>query len=216
MTKSLSKFALLAGVTMSGFAATAAHAADMNGDWLSKDRFQVRARMIDILADGNGVVSGTTLGTDVNNAVVPEIDLTYFLTKNVSAELIAATAQHKVKAGGLDLGDTWILPPTLTLQYHFMPDEKFNPYVGAGLNYSMFYGEDSGTGFNNLDVKGGLGYAVQAGFDYWLNDHWGLNVDAKYVKLNVDVNVNQGTTALHANGVDLDPLIIGAGVSYRF
>ena len=88
--------------------------------------------------------------------------------------------------------------------------------MGVGLNYSYFYGEDDGTGFNNLDVEGGVGLAVQAGMDYWLNDHWGLNLDVKYVDLNVDVDVNLGGAALAADDVDLNPWIIGAGVSYRF
>jgi outer membrane protein len=80
----------------------------------------------------------------------------------------------------------------------------------------MFYGEDDATGFNNLDVDGGVGYALQAGFDYWIDDNWGINLDAKYINLDVDVKVNSGGTALSAKDVDLDPWIIGGGVSYRF
>ncbi len=185
-------------------------------DWLAKERFQIRARAIGVFADGEGRESVTGLKTDVGDAITPEFDITYFFTDNVAAELIAATAQHEVSAGTNDLGETWILPPTLTLQYHFTPDNKFSPYVGAGLNYSYFYGEDDGTGFNDLDVHGGFGYAVQAGFDYWLNDHWGINFDAKYIDLEIDAKVNLGTTALSAGDVDLNPWIIGGGVSYRF
>lgn len=186
-----------------------------NGIW-DKDRFQIRGRVIGVLADGDGVVSGTALGTDVDNAFVPEVDLTYFFTKNIAAELIAATSEHTVKAGTNTLGDAWILPPTLTLQYHFQPDQAFSPYVGAGINYSMFYGEDDKGGFTNLDVDGGFGWALQAGFDYWLSDNWGLNADVKYVNLDVDVKVNSGATTLRANDVDLDPWIVGVGASYRF
>lgn len=154
--------------------------------------------------------------TDVEHKATPEVDLSYFITQKVALELIAATSKHSIEAGSFDLGNAWILPPTLTLQYHFTPDNKFSPYVGAGLNYSMFYGEDSGSAFNGLDVDGGLGYAIQAGFDYWLNENWGFNVDAKYIDLDVDVDVNLGATALNANDVALNPFIIGAGVAYRF
>ena len=214
MTK-FSKFAILAGVATMAFTPLAVAKDLGDGAW-SKERFQVRLRAIDIVADGDGVVNGTALKTDVGNAITPEVDITYFFTENIAAELIAATAEHKISAGPNDLGDAWILPPTLTLQYHFTPDNKFSPYIGAGLNYSLFYGEDDGTGFNDLDVDGGLGYAVQAGFDYWLNDNWGLNMDVKYVDLDVDVDVNLGATALSADDVDLDPWIIGVGTSYRF
>ncbi len=214
MKKSLSL--LLATVAICAvFSTTTAYAQD-NVDWLSKDRFQLRARAIGVFADGDGHENVTGLKTDVGNAVTPEVDISYFFTDNIAAELIAATAQHEVSAGSNDLGETWILPPTLTLQYHFTPEKKFSPYVGAGINYSYFYGEDDGAGFNDLEVEGGFGYALQAGFDYWVNDNWGLNVDAKYIDLEVDVDINSSGTALSADDVDLNPWIIGAGVSYRF
>lgn len=212
MFKKLSLLALLVGAIVP---AGTASARDLGDTW-SKERFQIRGRIIDVLADGDGVVTGTNLQTDVEFAVVPEVDLTYFFTRNIAAELIAATSKHDMDAGTLDVGSAWILPPTVTLQYHFTPDSAFSPYIGAGLNYSMFYGEDADAGFNNLDVDGGFGWAVQAGFDYWLNDNWGLNVDAKYIDLDVDVDVNMGSTPLTAKDVELDPWILGAGVSYRF
>ena len=210
----ISKLGLLAATAIVGFSSPAL-AGDLGDTW-SKERFQIRVRAIDVVADGDGSVTQNGLKTDVDHAITPEIDVTYFFTENIAAELIAATSEHQVEAGAFDLGDAWILPPTLTLQYHFTPEKKFSPYVGAGLNYSMFYGESDGTGFSNLEVDGGVGYAIQAGFDYWLNDNWGLNLDAKYVNLDVDVDVDLGATHLDADDVDLDPFILGAGVSYRF
>tara|TARA_B100001989_G_scaffold253271_1_gene239451 strand:- start:8518 stop:9162 length:645 start_codon:yes stop_codon:yes gene_type:complete len=213
--KKVMRTALLAGVALTTLSLPS-YAKDLGEGYFAKERFQIRLRGIGVFADGDGIVDGTSLGTDVGHAVTPEVDLTYFFTENIAAELIAATAQHSLDAGTLDLGETWILPPTLTLQYHFMPDEKFSPYIGAGINYSYFYGEDDGTGFNDLDVEGGFGLAAQAGFDYWINDNWGINFDAKYINLEVDVDVNLGATPLQANNVDLNPWIVGAGVSYRF
>lgn len=191
-----------------------AQAADQT-DWLAKDNWQFRLRAIGVLPDESSTVN---IGGDasVGDAVVPEFDISYFFTDHVAAELILATAQHQLNyTGNLNLGEAMILPPTLTLQYHFMPDSAFSPYVGAGLNYSIFYGEDSGTGFNDLDVDGGLGYALQAGFDYWVDDHWGLNLDVKKMWLNVDADLRLGATPIHAD-VDLDPWVVGTGVSYRF
>lgn len=213
--RAFSKLILMAGVAATTMAAPAM-AKDLGDGAFAKERFQIRGRIINVIADGDGAVAQNGLKTDVGHKATPEVDVTYFFTQNIAAELIAATSEHKIEAGTFDVGDAWILPPTLTLQYHFMPDNKFSPYVGAGLNYSMFYGEDAGTGFNDLDVDGGVGYAVQAGFDYWLNENWGVNVDAKYINLNVDVDVKLGATHLDADDVDLDPFIIGAGVSYRF
>lgn len=175
--------------------------------------WQVRVRAIGVLPDDD---SSVNIGgeTDVGDAVVPELDISYFFTKNIAAELILATAKHDVDyTGNVDLGDAWILPPTLTLQYHFTPDRAFSPYVGAGLNYSLFYSEDAADPFTNLNIHGGVGYALQAGFDYWLDEHWGLNMDVKKVWLNIDARLNDG--AIRAD-IDLDPWIVGAGVAYRF
>lgn len=212
--KTVSKFLLLAGVALTAVSSIPAEARDLGDSLFSKERFQIRARAIGILADGDGVVSGTSLKTDADNAFTPEFDITYFFTEHFAAELIAATAQHTVSAGSNALGDVWVLPPTLTLQYHFMPDNKFSPYIGAGVNYTVFYGEDTATGFTDFDVDNGFGLAAQAGFDYWINNHWGVNFDAKYIDLNVDASVNNG--GLNAYDVDINPWVVGVGVSYRF
>lgn len=192
----------------------AAAQAQESHDFLAKDRFQVRLRAINVVPDES---SSVNIGGDVHasNQIAPELDLTYFITDNIAAELIAATTKHDLKyTGDVKLGSTWVLPPTLTMQYHFTPKSKFSPYLGAGVNYSLFYAEDAkGPGFTDLKVDGGFGVAAQAGFDYWVNDNWGVNVDVKKLWLNVDASLNKG--AVKAD-VDLDPWIIGTGVSYRF
>ncbi|MFN3827891.1 MAG: OmpW/AlkL family protein [Micavibrio sp.] len=193
-------------------AAIPSYAGD-HSTFLSKDNWQFRFRAIGVIPDESSTVN---IGGDasVGNALTPEFDITYFFTDHISAELILVTAQHQLDyTGNVNLGDTMILPPTLTLQYHFMPDQALSPYVGAGLNYSLFYNEKSGTGFTGLEVDGGVGYALQAGVDYWLNDNWGLNLDVKKIFLNVDAELNGGS--IRAD-VDLDPWVIGSGISYRF
>jgi outer membrane protein len=214
MTSKIVKLALIAGVSLLGLSTTSL--AQENTDLLSKERFQLRGRVIGVLPEGGG---HTTIGgkPDADNAVVPEFDITYFMTKHVAAELILATSPHdlslKTATGNLDLGDTMILPPTLTLQYHFTPDQKFSPYLGAGINYTLPYNEDNGANTTALDADGSFGYALQAGADYWLNEHWGINFDVKKVWVDVDASVNNGTIT---GNVELDPWIVGTGVSYRF
>lgn len=211
------KIALLAGVALLGTSELALAKDLGDGPW-AKERFQIRARAIGVLPDDGG---HTAIGgsPDVDNAYVPEVDLTYFLTQNIALELIAATSNHDVKLkgsalGDLDLGDTWILPPTLTLQYHFTPDNKFSPYIGAGINYTLPYSEDAAGGaITDLEVDGSFGYALQVGADYWLTDNWGLNLDVKKLWLDVDASVNNGAVK---GEVELDPWIVGVGVSYRF
>jgi outer membrane protein len=207
------KLILLAGLSALAFTATA-HAADVTGkSWDARERFQIRGRAIGVIPQESSWVN---IGGDIKagNDFVPEVDFTYFFTDNIAAELIAATSKHKfTHSGGSNLGTAWALPPTLTLQYHFMPHQAFSPYLGAGLNYTVFYNEKAAAGFTDFDVGNGVGWALQAGADYWINQNWGVNVDVKKIFVNVDASLNNGTI----NGdVDVDPWVVGAGVSYRF
>lgn len=204
-----------AGVAVAAALLTAAPAhAEFTGK--SAGDIMVRARALWAVPDESASV--TVLGGDVNvsNDVVPEIDFTYFVTDNIALELIAGTTRHEVSHSptGIDLGKVSLLPPTLTLQYHFMPKERLSPYVGAGLNYTFFYNEDApGGAVTSIDYENSFGWALQAGVDYAVADRWYVNFDVKKIFLSTDVSINGG--AINAD-VDLDPWLIGVGVGYRF
>ena len=182
MNKSLKNLSILSALAFA-LIPVSAHA-QQGADLLSKERFQFRLRGIGVLPDSGGA---TTIGgtPHADNAFVPEFDISYFITDHIAAELILATSPHDLTLkgsalGDLDLGSTWVLSPTLTLQYHFSPDSQFSPYLGAGINYTLPYAEDAAGGVvTDLKADGSFGYALQAGADYWLNDHWGLNADIK-------------------------------------
>ena len=117
--------------------------------------------------------------------------------------------------GNIDLGSFDLVPPTLTAQYHFAPKKTFSPYVGAGLSYVLIPNEDPGAATAIRYDDGVIGYTLQAGFDYFLNEHWCLSFDVKKVWVGGDVEVDAlGTTV--KTSVDVDPLLIGLGVGYRF
>ncbi|AZJ35771.1 OmpW family protein [Tenacibaculum singaporense] len=181
-------------------------------------KWQARFRWVSVLPNESATIG--TIGGDVEigKSFIPELDFTYYFTENIAAELILGTTNHDVKAvntalGDVNLGDVWLLPPTLTLQYHFNIND-FKPYVGAGVNYTIFYNADPGA-VVDVDYENGFGYALQLGFDYDLDDTWFLNVDAKYVGLSTDVSVNAGIATVPAE-VDINPLLIGFGVGMRF
>lgn len=211
MTRKLAVSLLTAASLLCLHAADAAAGTRAGTDPLAKERFQLRLRGIGVLPDSGG---NTTIGGSphADNAVVPEFDISYFFSDHVAMELILATSPHDLTlkdrpngARDLDLGDTWILPPTLTLQYHFQPDEQFSPYIGAGINYTLPYAEDNGADTVNLSADGSFGWALQAGADYWLDSHWGLNADVKKVWVDVDASVNSGAIT---GEVELDPWIV--------
>ena len=215
-TKPRATFAALAIAAAAGFAATPEAQAQQGFSGKSAGDIMVRARLIGVIPDESASV--TVLGGDVNvsNEWVPEIDFSWFVTDNIALALIAATTRHDVSHSptGIDLGKVSLLPPTLTLQYHFMPKERFSPYVGAGVNYTIFYNEDApGGAVTSIDYDNSFGWALQAGLDYALNDNWYANLDVKKIFLSTDVSINGG--AINAD-VDLDPWIVGFGVGYKF
>lgn len=112
-------FTIIGALLVASALTQPAAADDISGeDWLAKERFILRARALGVVPDESADVNvGGKL--TVGNALVPEVDVSYFFTDHIAAELIAGTAQHTVKHNGGDLGDVWILPPTVTLQYHF-------------------------------------------------------------------------------------------------
>jgi outer membrane protein len=167
---------------------------------------------------GSTSIGGTP---NANDAFTAQLDFTYFFTPNIAANLIAATTKHDITvrdvpgAGTIDLGSTWVLPPTLTLQYYPLPAARFSPYVGASLNYTIFYSEGGSRspGITSVDVRDSWGYGLNAGFNYEITPNWLANFDVKYLWLSPDVRVNGGAVTGQA---DLNPWVIGAGVRYRF
>lgn len=206
---------LLAATALASTVVTAGAAHAVDNPWL------VRGRIINVNPD---VESFTSIGgrVDAKSDSVPEVDLTYFLTDHIAVEGIAATSKHKMSAkgtssGDLDLGSVWVLPPTVTAQYHMTPMSvgagTVKPYVGAGINYTVFYNEDRGA-MNDVEYDASVGPALQAGVDWQpcANKPWVVNLDVKKLYIRTDARVNGAVEA----DVKLDPLVIGAGIGYRF
>jgi len=179
----------------------------------------VRLRMASLTPDTGGGTREIGGTADVDQDTVPEVDFTYFFTDNIAAELILATTRHRAQvlnstSGNVDLGEVSLLPPVLTLQYHFRPKAKISPYLGAGLSYVIFYNVDKGAGVTGVKYEDSLGYAFQAGFDVAIDDRWSLNFDIKKIYVDTDITVNGGS--INAPGVDLNPWVFSAGIGYRF
>lgn len=173
----------------------------------------VRARAVNIdTADKSSPVGGVGASDriHVSDKTIPEVDITYFFTPNIAAELVLTYPQkHDVTLDGKNIGTFKHLPPTLSAQYHFMPAAQFSPYVGAGINYTtMSKVELNGLGLDHSS----WGLALQAGVDYKIDKHWSLNLDVKKVQIRSDVYSNGKSIS----ELKIDPVLVGAGVGYRF
>jgi outer membrane protein len=233
---------LVLAATLCG-AAVSAQAADLQAAPVYKkapaidvwNPWMIRVRALGVLPDASGstvnvsgvpALSSPNSGLSIGNSVVPELDISYFFTRNIAAELILGVTKHTITGtgtlGGLNIGSTWLLPPTLTLQYHFTDFGAFKPYIGAGVNYTVFYNQTAGnTPLNGLTVTGlsvgnSFGAVGQVGFDYMLDRHWGLNFDVKklFLEPNYTATVNG---AIPVSGrANINPWLIAGGVTYKF
>jgi len=180
-----------------------------------------------------GALAGADLGgkASLDSDTQLGLNFAYMLTDNVGIELLAATPfQHNVSisgtAGGIadgKLGDLKHLPPTLSLVYYPLDNKSaFQPYVGAGINYTWFFDESVGSaasagGFDNFRVKNSWGWAAQVGMDYMLTDNVMLNAQLRYIDIDTEAYVDNTILGVRAKvDVDVDPFVYMVGLGYKF
>lgn len=191
--------------------------AQQKGDWL------VRARLLGVLPQVEDDL-GNAGEVQINDAWVPELDFTYFFTDHLAAELILGTARHNVNVDDflgndgmkVELGDVQVLPPTLTLQYHFAPNHVVNPYLGAGINYTLFFDDtdDTNAAVKSVDYDSSFGFAAQGGLNIRLCEKLHLNLDVKKVWMKSDVTVKTKLTGLETIKTEakINPWLVGLGL----
>lgn len=184
------------------------------GDWFT------RLRALHVHPDDSSGSINTipNTGVHVRPAWTGEFDFGYMITRNLGLELILATSHHtlmgKKALSGTKIGTTWVLPPTLTAQWRFFPSSIVQPYLGAGVNYTLFYNNHCSLSGTRIDLKHSWGPAVQVGADFFIYKDWLFNFDFKYI---------WSDTTAHLKGaikgkvdVDVDPWVIGFGFGRKW
>lgn len=175
------------------------------------DNFQVKVGVSGVLPNERG----DPIDVDISDEVVPSLQIEYFFNDHVSAELLCCVATHEVTAAGgaIDLGEVTHFPPTVTLKYRWTNFGQFEPYVGAGVNFTSFIDSEPPAGLH-VDYDSSVGPALQAGVDYRIDEHWGVNFDVRRIWINTDVAISGALTA--NDEVDIDPWVISTSIAYRF
>jgi outer membrane protein len=223
---------LLTGVALAALVAAPAFA-DSTDD--SYSQWQIHVRVVGVIPDSSGStvnLAGTPVpasSLSITNSVVPEVDASYFFTKNWAVEAICCVTPHDISGSGslagLKVGRVWAFPPTVLAQYHVTSFGALQPYVGAGVNYTWFFSQKAanqpdpnllGAEVTGLHVHSTFGFALQAGFDYMIDPHWGLNLDAKKLFLEPNYTAMVSNTVPVSGRANIDPWITGVGVTYRF
>ncbi len=169
---------------------------------------------------GVGDIAGSSAGVDSNTQL--GITATYMLSSNWGLGLLAATPfEHDVDAetgvlglGRVDAASIKHLPPTLTLQYFPLEgSSRFQPYVGAGVNYTVFFSEDVDS---QLELDDSWGLAAEIGIDVDITDNWFLNATAWYLDIDTEAEFKFDSGARLKTDVDVDPWVYAVTVGYRF
>jgi outer membrane protein len=196
-------------VSMLGVFGAMAPAQAQDGPWL------VRAHATHLSPADKSAPLGGVGAADritVSDKTIAEVDISYFFTPNLAAELVLTYPQkHDVLLDGAVIGSFKHLPPTLLAQYHFNPIGQFKPYVGAGVNYTRISSVHLLNGAGGLENHS-VGLAAQAGVDFKLDKNWSLNLDVKRVNIRSDVTI----TGAVVSKVKVDPTLLSVGVGYRF
>jgi outer membrane protein len=177
-----------------------------------------------------GAVGPEKLGVDSDTQL--GITIEYRLTQEWGVELLLSTPfEHTAKGtqtlGGVDIADVKHLPPTLSAIYHFNSGEDFQPYIGAGLNYTLFFSEDTtaeaNAAFSSLGLEGAKvelddswGVSLQAGADYQINDRWSVNGSVRWIDLNTEADIVFSNGTKISGDVDIDPFVYSLMLGYTF
>ncbi|MBU3587488.1 OmpW family protein [Polynucleobacter sp. 31A-FELB] len=181
----------------------------------SENPWMVRVRAVDLLFQNGQTDVLSTANVKAKNQVIPEFDISYFFTKNIAAELVLTYPQNiQIDANGEKIGTIKALPPSLLLQYHFTDLGAFKPYIGAGVNYTIFSSRNNiANGTLTVD-NSSFGAVGQIGMDYMFDKNWGLNVDLKYATMSTNVKTVDGGTNI--GKLTLNPWMPAVGVTYKF
>jgi outer membrane protein len=185
--------------------------AQSKGDWtIGAGVHQVAPK------SNNGSLAGGTLKVDVDNDIKPTITGEYFIADNLGIEVLAALPfKHDINIAGLGrVGSTKHLPPVISLQYHFNSKGKVSPFVGAGLNYTTFFSEETGGALagSTLKLDDSWGLAAHAGVDFAVSDKGSLRVDVRWIDIDTGVKLDGEKIGT----VNIDPLAYGVSYVFKF
>ena len=203
MTKIVKSLLIVASLALVSLPAQAYE----KGDWL----LRVGGGTVDPASDNGDIVS-----VDSGSALV--FNGTYFFSPNLGLEVLAATPfSHDIKLAGdgTKVGETKHLPPTFSLNYHFNTDSAFRPYVGAGLNYTLFFDESLTGPLDGASLKldPSVGIAAQLGADFDISDSMFLNVAVRWISIETDAEIPEADLAFP---VEIDPIVYSVALGWRF
>jgi outer membrane protein len=155
------------------------------------------------------------------------LSATYMILPHFGLELMASSPfthkfREKNEDGKYTLGKVSRLSPTISAQYFFLnPKSKFQPYVGLGLTYNVFYDEKlsremKADGVKSFKVDDSVGVAGQIGMDYKIGEHLMLNASIWKMTMPAKLNIKSTDGDKGKLDLDIDPWVYFIGMGYKF
>ena len=220
-----SKYLLAAGALLALVASPAL--AYEAGTWVLRAGVGVVAPDSDNLVVDDGAARITV---NVDDGTSLTLMGTYMFSRHWAFDILAswpfnhdinATISDGVTSETAKIAETDHLPPTFSVQYHFLPDSTIQPYVGAGVNYTTFFSTDVeqalvDLGIDDIDLDDSFGFALQLGADWTFGNRWLLNFDLRWIDIESDLDVTSGGVTGELGTVKIDPWVYSINVGYTF
>lgn len=148
------------------------------------------------------------------------INLGYFVTPQLSVDLLIGLPPHAALSGsgtasGLGTAAyTSYGPAVLSLLYHFDGLGNFHPYMGPGVNYTLFM-HTKGINLQNVKIADHIGAAFTVGFNDNISERWAFNVAVTKILLSTQVKASLGSSPVEVKAT-ANPTVVQAGITYRF
>ena len=232
MKKNVLTLALLSTLSVSAFADYKAGDIVVRGGATNIDPNSNKAGVYVEALGGN-----TPLSLSVDDNTQLGLNFVYFYDNNWAVEVLAATPYthdisihdpqgisegvFNVNVDGAQLAETTHLPPTISALYYFDTASNFKPYVGVGVNYTIFFEEEfksapKSLGFNDLELDSSFGLSAQVGADYLLNDQWHVNASIRYIDIDTEASFKIGDAIKGSADVEVDPMVFSLMLGYKF
>lgn len=178
--------------------------------------FVVKLGIADVVpASDNGTLLNGALETDVGKSTRPSLTFEYLITPNIGVELLAAWPfTNDIRLNGDKLASVDVLPPTLSLQYHILPERAVSPFIGVGVNYTFMFNEDTKGALagSSVDLDNTWGVAAHFGVDFNVSNNLVITADGRWIQMRSDVKLDGAKIGT----ADIDPWVWGLSVGYRF
>ena len=181
----------------------------------------------------NGISAGADSGVSVDDDTQLGGTLTYFFLDKWGIEAVVGlpfTYQLSGEGAALasmgfgKVAEIEALPAMLLFQYFPLSDDlAWKPYIGLGLNYTLFRNEKASKQYEgvlgntsaSVDASAGLAFAV--GVDYQFSDRWLVNAGVYYADIGTTAELRSPAAATTAKvDIDVDLWVYLFTVGYKF